>query len=273
MGMVRHKIFFLTPIMIIFSFFFLYPLVILVLTSLRSEGDGAMTLHNYTQILTDPYYSKALVNSLLLSLAATVSSLVLAGLLAFFLARNEFKGKTLYFTLLTFPMSLPGVVVGFMVIILFGTTGVMPMFSKWLTGTPSMAFAYTITGILLAYLYFEIPRVILSLYGAIQHFDRTLEEAARTLGASPWQAIRYVVLPTVFPIFIASGALAFSTSMSAFGTAFTLANDFDILPILMYNEFTLSFKIEVASAIAVVIGMICVLMNLTNRIIMERGMR
>ncbi|MFM9280587.1 ABC transporter permease [Paenibacillus jiagnxiensis] len=271
--MARHRIYFLTPIVIIFSFFFLYPLVILVLASLRSEDGGALTLNNYAQMLTDPYYFKALVNSLLLSLAATVSSLILAGVLAFFLARNDFRGKTLYFTLLTFPMSLPGVVVGFMIIILFGTTGVLPMLSKWLTGTPSMAFAYTIMGIFLAYLYFEIPRVILSLYGAIQHFDRTLEEAARTMGASPWQAVRYVVLPTVFPIFIASGALAFSTSMSAFGTAFTLANDFDILPILMYNEFTLSFKIEVASAIAVVIGIICVLMNVMNRIILERGMR
>lgn len=270
--MVRYKIYFLTPIVVIFSFFFLYPLLILVLTSLRNE-EGALTLHNYIQMITDTYYSTALINSVLLSLGATISSLILAGVLAFFLARHEFKGKTIYFTLLTFPMSLPGVVVGFMIIILFGTTGVMLMLSKWLTGTPTMAFAYTITGIFMAYLYFEIPRVILALYGAIQHFDWTLEQAARTLGASPWQAIRYVVLPTIFPIFIASGALAFSTSMSAFGTAFTLANDFNILPILMYNEFTLSFKIEAASAIAVVIGIICVLMNLANRIMLERGAR
>jgi len=271
--MARSKFLFSIPIILIFCFFFLYPLVVLVISSLKSESSGALTLSNYTQIVTDSYYSKAVINSILLALATTIGSLILAGVIAFFLARNNFPGKTIYFTLLTFPMSFPGVVVGFMIIILFGATGVVPMLMKALTGQSSLALAYTITGIFLAYLYFEIPRVIMSLYGAIKEFDRSLEEAARTVGATPWQAIRYVVLPTVLPIFIAAGALAFSTSMSAFGTAFTLANQFNIMPILMYNELTLSFKIEVASAIAVIIGLICVLMNLANRFLLERGAR
>ncbi len=267
----RGAIAFLIPIVIIFSFFFLYPLVILFITSLK--GADGLTLHNYTQMLTNPYYSSALVNSLVLSFAVTVVSLVISGVLAFFLARHEFPGKTIYFTLLTFPMSFPGVVVGFMIIILFGSTGVMPALLEALTGEKSMVFAYTIFGIFLAYLYFQIPRNIMTLYGAIVEFDGTLEEAARTVGATPWQAIRYVVLPTVFPIFIAAGALAFSTSMSAFGTAFTLANQFNILPILMYNEFTLSFKIEVASAIAVVVGVITIMLNVGYRFVLERGER
>jgi ABC-type sulfate transport system, permease component len=260
---------FLLPITIIFGYFFLYPLVVLILTSLRG-ADGALTLNNYTLMLMDPYYFRAVINSLLLALATTLVSLVLSGVLAFFLARNEFFGKTAYFTLLTFPMSFPGVVVGFMIIILFGATGIVPMLMQWLTGERMLNIAYTILGIFLAYLYFEIPRCILALYGAVKEFDRTLEDAARSIGATPWQAIRYVVLPTLFPIFLATGALAFSTSMSAFGTAFTLANQFEILPILMYNEYTLSFKIEAACAIAVVIGLICVAMNTLNRFILEK---
>lgn len=259
---------FVIPIVIVFGFFFVYPLIVLLITSLRNEG--GLSFHNYTQIIMNPYYFRALMNSLYLALAVTLVALLLAGVLAFFLARNDFPGKALYFTLLTFPISFPGVVVGFMIIILFGATGIMPMLTEILTGKKSMVFAYTITGIFLAYLYFEIPRIVMTLYGAIKDFDQTLEEAARTMGATPWQAIRYVVLPTVFPIFISAGTLAFSTSMSAFGTAFTLANQFEILPILMYNEFTLNFNIEVASAVAIVIGMICVLMNMGYRLLLEK---
>ncbi|WCK54324.1 ABC transporter permease [Aneurinibacillus sp. Ricciae_BoGa-3] len=267
----KWNILWLLPIVIVFGFFFLYPLVMLIITSFHSGSH--FTVQHYTDIVTNAYYAKALLNSLGLALIVTVVALLLSGVLAFFLARHDFPGKSIYFTLLTFPMSFPGVVVGFMIIILFGSTGIVPMLVQMLTGAKAMVFAYTILGIFLAYLYFEIPRIVMTLYGAIKEFDHSLEEAARTMGATPWQAICYVVVPTIFPIFVSAGALAFSTSMSAFGTAFTLADQFEILPIVMYNEFTLNFNIEVASAIAIVIGCICVLMNTAYRMMLERGGR
>lgn len=241
----------------------------LIITSFKKGG--GISLENYLTLLTAPYYFKALLNSLWLSFSVTISALMISGVLAFFLARTHFPGKSLYFSLLTFPISFPGVVVGFMIIILFGSTGIIPMVTQKLFGVKLMSFAYTITGIFLSYLYFQIPRIVMTLYGAIVGCDATLEEAARTLGANNWQAIRYVVLPVVLPVFISAGALAFSTSMSAFGTAFTLANQFNILPILMYNEFSLSFNIEIASAIAVFIGIICILLNYGYRTFLERS--
>ncbi len=260
---------FILPIIIVFSFFFLYPLVVLVVNSLHN--DQGFTFVNYTQMITNAYYFKALLNSIILSILVTLATLVVSGVLAFFLARHNFPGKSLYFTLLTFPISFPGVVVGFMIIILFGSTGLIPMSIQKITGQSSMVLAYTIFGIFLAYLYFSIPRTIMMLFGAIKDFDYTLEEAARTIGATSGQAIRYVILPAVMPIFTSAGAIAFSTSMSAFGTAFTLSNQFDILPILMYTEFTLNFNIEVASAIAVVIGIIVVTINSGYQAVLKKG--
>ncbi len=101
-------------------------------------------------------------------------------------------------------------------------------------------------------------------------FDVRLEEAARTIGASEAQAIFKVVIPTLIPVFISAAALSFYTSMSAFGTAFTLANQFEIIPIVMYNEFTLNFKLAAASAMAIVIGAICVGLNMLYRTILEK---
>jgi putative spermidine/putrescine transport system permease protein len=260
---------FIVPAAVLFTLFFIIPLVLLALVSIR--GAGGLTLVNYTQIITNPYYARSLFNSLWLSLAVTAATLVIAGVIAFFLARTEFRGKSLYMTLITFPVSLPGVVVGFMIIILFGSTGIIPMITSRLWGKALGTIAYTIPGIFFAYLYFNIPRIVMTLYGAIVEFDVRLEEAARTVGANERQAMFFVVLPTLAPVFVSAAALSFYTTMSAFGTAFTLANQFEIIPIVMYNEFTLNFKIAEASAMAIIIGIICVVLNMVYRSIMEKS--
>ena len=259
---------FLGPTILLFGLFFLLPMGMLVVLSFL--GTDGFTLQNYVQILVNPRYSKALFNSFGLSLAVTGVTLVIAGVVAFFLARIDFKGKNLYMTLISFPASLPGVVVGFMIIILFGNTGVLPMFTRSIGGKALGSIAYTIWGIFFAYLYFTIPKLVMTIYGSVVEFDLRLEEAARTIGANEQQAIFYVVIPTLAPVFISAAAISFYTSMGAFGTAFTLANQFEILPIVMYTDFTLNFKIGSASAIAILIGVICVVLNMISRALLER---
>src|ERR1700686_2812817 len=91
---------------------------------------------------------------------------------------------------------------------------------------------------------------------AVQKLDISLEEAARSLGAGPWAVQRDVVLPALRPAFVASGAIAFATAMGAFGTAFTLAADIDVLPMLIYTEFTLSANFAMAAALSVGLGLV-----------------
>ena len=68
--------------------------------------------------------------------------------------------------------------------------------------------------------------------------------------------VRDVILPGMAPALIASGAICFATSMGAFGTAFTLATDIKVLPILIYTEFTLLANISMAAALSIVLGII-----------------
>ncbi|MEA2933709.1 MAG: putative spermidine/putrescine transport system permease protein, partial [Variibacter sp.] len=86
--------------------------------------------------------------------------------------------------------------------------------------------------------------------------DARVEEAARSLGAGPWAVHRDVILPALMPAFVASGAIAFATAMGAFGTAFTLATNIDVLPMLIYTEFTLSANISMAAALSVGLGLV-----------------
>ena len=92
--------------------------------------------------------------------------------------------------------------------------------------------------------------------GDSEGLQRSLEEAARSLGASPWAVQRDVVLPALAPAFVASGAIAFATAMGAFGTAFTLATNIDVLPMLIYTEFTLAANFATAAALSVGLGVI-----------------
>ena len=81
-------------------------------------------------------------------------------------------------------------------------------------------------------------------------------KAARTLGANPFRVVIDVILPGLMPSLIASGAIAFATAMGAFGTAFTLATNIDVIPMVIYTEFTLSANIAMASALSIVLGVV-----------------
>jgi putative spermidine/putrescine transport system permease protein len=142
-----------------------------------------------------------------------------------------------------------------MIILLAGRQGLIGDLTLPVLGE-KLVFAYTIQGLFLGYLYFSIPRVILTIMAAVEKLDPILEEAARALGAGPWAVHRDVILPALGPAFVASGAIAFATAMGAFGTAFTLATNIDVLPMLIYTEFTLAANFATAAALSVGLGII-----------------
>jgi len=172
-----------------------------------------------------------------------------------FLQRHRFPGRAVLIAMLTFPLAFPGVVVGFMIILLAGRQGLLGDITLPLIGE-KVVFAYSIEGLFLGYLYFSIPRVILTIMAAVEKLDPALEEAARALGAGPWAIHRDVILPALGPAIVASGAIVFATAMGAFGTAFTLATNIDVLPMLIYTEFTLSANIAMAAALSVGLGLV-----------------
>jgi putative spermidine/putrescine transport system permease protein len=206
-------------------------------------------------VVTNPNYFGALVSTVALAVTVTFTTLVIAGIAGVFLQRSRFAGREALVSTLTLPLAFPGVVVGFMVIMLAGRTGLIGELTA-LAGAGRLVFAYSIAGLFTGYIYFSIPRVILTIMAAAEKLDPALEEAARSLGAGPWRVVRDVILPALSPALIASGAVCFATSMGAFGTAFTLATDIKVLPIVIYTEFTLLANIAMAAALSIVLGAI-----------------
>jgi putative spermidine/putrescine transport system permease protein len=250
------------PLVAVFAAFFLLPMTMLVIESVSAGGVNSLEL--YITAVTSVRYMTSLGITILLSLAVTAATLILAGVVGVFLARNVFKGRGILLSILTFPLAFPGVVVGFMIILLVGRQGLAGDISKALTGD-KIVIAYSLAGLFLGYLYFSIPRVFSTVMAAAEKLDVSLEEAARSLGAGPWQVLRDVIIPSLAPALVSSGAICFATSMGAFGTAFTLAAGIDVLPITIYTEFTLSANIAMASALSIILGIITWLTLLAAR--------
>lgn len=231
--------------------FLVLPLARLMISSVSGKDGFGI----YAAILTHPRYLNTLLNTVLVSLVVTFAAVSVATIVGLFLTRHRFPGRSILVASLTFPLAFPGVVVGFLIILLGGRQGLVNDLSKTLFGL-RMVFAYSSVGLFLGYLYFSIPRVLLTVMAAAEKLDRDVEDAARSLGASPLAVLRDVTLPALMPALIASGAIVFATSMGAFGTAFTLATNIDVLPMTIYTEFTLSANIAMACALSVVLGII-----------------
>ena len=239
----------LLPAGIFFAAFFLLPLGRLLLVG----GSGPTGFAAYAAIVTDAGYFSSLIATLALATATTAITLVISGIAGVFLQRNAFPGRPALVAMLTLPLAFPGVVIGFMVIVLAGRQGLIGSLTLALFDE-RVVFAYSMAGLLMGYVYFSIPRTILTVMATAEKLDPRLEEAARSLGATPWQVVRDVIIPGLKPALISAGAISFATAMGAFGTAFTLATRINVLPMVIYTEFTLQANIATAAALSFVLG-------------------
>lgn len=235
----------------VFLAFFLLPLANLFVIG----GTGSLGWSAYAAVLTEPRYLSSLVSTVVLAGATTVATLFVSGISGVFLTRNRFRGREVLTALLTLPLAFPGVVIGFMVIMLAGRQGLIPDITDALFGE-RLVFAYSMAGLFIGYLYFSIPRTILTVMAAAEKLDPRLEEAARSLGAGPLRVVRDVIVPALQPALLAAGAICFATAMGAFGTAFTLATKINVLPMVIYTEFTLAANVAMAAALSFVLGAI-----------------
>lgn len=241
----------LLPAATFFTAFFILPMCRLFMVG----GSGSDGWAAYTAILTNAGYFHALLATLGIAAATTLATLLISGITGVFLQRHKFPGNATLVAMLTLPLAFPGVVVGFMVIMLAGRLGLIGAISEALVGE-RLVFAYSLSGLFMGYVYFSIPRTILTVMAATEKLDPRLEEAARSLGASAWRVIVDVIVPGLKPALISGGAICFATAVGAFGTAFTLATRINVLPMVIYTEFTLSANIAMASALSFVLGAI-----------------
>jgi len=184
-----------------------------------------------------PIEIDALRLSLWVSFWAVAVSLPVGILTAWVLARLNFPGKSLLDSLIHLPLVLPPVVIGYLLLILFGTRhGIIGV---WLYQTLGLIFAFNWKGAALASAVMAFPLLVRAVRLSLESVDRGLEAAARTLGAGPIRVFFTVTLPLVAPGVMAGMILAFARSLGEFGATITFVSNIQgetqTLPLLMYQ--------------------------------------
>ncbi|MFP4438509.1 MAG: ABC transporter permease [Chloroflexaceae bacterium] len=244
------------PLLLILAIFLFWPLVILALQSLRPETGSRLSFAGYAMILGSERYLRAFGNTALIAVASTLLALLICTPAAIYVEGRGGGGRKLLAVLLTIPLSLPGIVIGFFVILSFGLTGVIPEFIELLTGERELRIAYTFWGLLLGYLYFQIPRVVLVLRGAVATISPDVIDVARTLGTPTWRIYTAIILPSLRPALLNAAALSLATAFGAFGTAATLSRGFRVIPLEIAAAFTESFQPELAAGLSLVLVLV-----------------
>ena len=147
-----------------------------------------------------PGLQDALVKSLQIGVLSTIGATALGTLTALALVRYEFRGRAPVNFFIFIPLATPEVVLGAALLSLFLNAGLATGF----------------TTILIAHIMFNLSFVIVTVRSRLIGFDRSLEEAAQDLGATPWQTFRLITLPLIMPGVIAAALLAFALSIDDF---------------------------------------------------------
>ncbi len=250
----KTSLMFLLPLLILAATLLILPVVTLAIRAVMTP-DG-ITLERFFTVMTDQGYIRSLVITTILAIGSTALALLLCVPAAIYIERQDTRSTRIVATALSIPLSLPGIVIGFFVILIFGTQGLMPVTFNAILGSPIGRIAYTFSGLMLGYLYFNIPRVILTVRGAVGGLSTEVIEAARTLGASPLYVYRRVILPELRPAIASASALALATAYGAFGTAATLSRGFRVVPLDIAAAFTEKFQPELAATLSVLLALI-----------------
>jgi len=174
--------------------------------------------------------------SLEVATAAVLGSLPIAILVAWVLARKEFPGKSILDGVVHLPLILPPVVVGYLLLVTLGRNGVIGGFLSDVFG---ITLAFTWKGAAVAAAVVAFPLIVRSIRLSLEAVDGGLEQAARTLGASPSRVFATVTLPLASPGILTGSILGFARSLGEFGATITFVSNIPgetrTLPIALYT--------------------------------------
>ena len=179
---------------------------------------------------------EALALSLRVALVAVAAALPPALAMAYLLARCQFPGKALLDSLVHLPLVLPPVVMGYLLLVSFGTRAPL---GAWLWETLGIRFAFSWTGAALASAIITFPFQVRAIRQAIEAIDPGLGEAAETLGAGPLDRFVTIVLPLALPGIISGAITAYAASLGEFGAIITFVSNIPgetrTLPLAIYT--------------------------------------
>ena len=228
------------PFLIFAALFLIVPTLYLVVGAFVAR-DGSFTLQNILDLGTPQ-----IVSSFWISIRISAASAVLGSVFGLAIALAIIRGKlpaAIRSTVMTFSgvaSNFAGIPLAFAFLSTLGRLGLVTVILKTVFGFDMYRAGFNILsfwGLTLTYCYFQIPLMILIIAPAIDGLRKEWNEAAATLGASPWQFWRYIGMPILWPNLLGTISLLFANAFGAIATAYALTgSSLNIVPIVLYAQ-------------------------------------
>ena len=235
--------------------FILIPLANLILSAVFN-----------TQIFIENLTDEAVLKSILLSFFSAFLATLLAFMfgvpLAYLLARKNFYGKSLIEGIIDVPVVVPHTVAGIALLAVFGTHGLIGQFSF-------VRFVDAIPGIIIAMLFVSIPFIINYSREGFESVDVRLENAARTLGATPFYVFLKISFPLAFRNIFVGAVMTWARAISEFGAIVMIAYYPMIASTMIYDKF-LTTGLGASQAVAAILLIFCLLVFILLRLLIKK---
>ena len=274
----KLHLFALLPFIILIGLFEIIPILYIVIRSFTPDNRViGITLDNYIRIFSKQLYRSAIVNSLVIAIFSSVIGLFVA----FFGAKAAYErggiAKKIFMSILNMVSNFSGVPLAFAYIIMLGNTGILTLLGqKYGIGFLAEFPLYSVVGLMITYIYFQIPLSVLLLLPAFESVKKEWKEAVSLLGGTNRGFWLKVGVPVLMPSILGTFSTMFANAISAYATAYALVmNNISILPTRISEQFVgdVVQNPHLGGALAVILMMLMVLSILVNEKILQKNRR
>ena len=251
----------LSKISFFFTFSYLVFMLILPITALLNKVSGTL-FYDFWRRATEPVALSAYYVTISMAFVACLINSFFGFVLAWILVRYDFTGKRLLDAAIDLPFALPTSVAGLTLATVYNEKGwIGSFFSKF-----GIQIIFTRIGIVIAMIFVSFPFVVRTLQPVLQDLEKELEEAAWSLGASPFKTFKNVIFPPLIPPLLTGLTLAFSRAIGEYGSIVIVSSNFplkDLIASVLIFQNLEQYDYKGATVIGTVVLMISLIILLS----------
>lgn len=223
----------------------------------------------FLEAIQQPDFQEAVKLTIIIALIAVPLNTVFGLCTAWVVARNQFRGRALFMSIVDVPFSISPVVAGLMIVLLYGRNG---WFGHWLEAA-DIKIVFALPGMVLATIFVTLPFVAREVIPVLEEMGPEQEEAARTLGANDWQVFWRVILPNIRWGLLYGVLLTNARAMGEFGAVAVVSGSIlgqtSTLPIFVEQAYK-NYQTEAAFGAAVVLALLAAITLILKEILERR---
>ena len=232
-------------------FFMLFPLTAILKLSFFKGGEFGLanfTLANYQKYFTTSYTLNALWHSLYVSIVTTIIVTIITFFFAYAITRTTIAGKTFFRNVIMLPLVAPSIIQALALIYLFGRNGLITNHLLEIDWN-----IYGATGIIVSEVLYCLPHAFVILFSTLSAVDIRLDEAAESLGATPFKVFTRITLPSSKYGIFSAAALTFNLTITDFGNPVVIGGNYNVLATEIYAQVTNLYRFDLGATISVIL--------------------